>query len=141
MRFLVCTALLLYLTGCSLYESDGRKFLETSSYTFAGVAAQSTCSQESPQDKGNRQWVELSNTDDARVLAHENDSYELRVIPSHQTGAKEFGCTYPFATAQDLYRMTPDAVRLTIQKYSEKYSEKHSQEYSQEYSEKCRDVE
>jgi hypothetical protein len=102
------------LSACSIYQSDGRKFLEKQAYEFAGVdAQQNLLGCQSGSDSSAGQWTQLSHTQLARVFVHETDDFELRVVPITSDDSA-FSCDYGFTSAQEMFEKTPAAVDLTI---------------------------
>ena len=97
-NFLISVALtaLTTLTACSLYRSDGRKFLETQAYDAAGVNPGFLgCS--TPQ--GNTVYqikpVYLATQDNADLFLDETDRTKLAVKPRT---ARDFACAYQFGS-------------------------------------------
>lgn len=120
MRFFILASWLtmtLVLSGCSLYESDGHKFLASKAYTYSGASARAACSTGDKSDLGD-QWVTFSESSEAKAYRN-NDSFELRVIPEGQSGSQEFSCLYTFASAQELFQLSNDAVTYTLVKYKD----------------------
>jgi hypothetical protein len=103
------------LCACSVYESEGRKFLEQQGLQFAGVAAQAnllSCSHDAPTSA----WVLLEKTEKAQAYARESETYDLRVVPATDS---TYSCYYRFSSAQEMYEKTPDAIDLTIHRLSQ----------------------
>lgn len=112
MRSLALTIVGFCLTGCSLYESAGRKFLEKNAYEFAGVTAMAN--QQSCQgERATAAWVQVNETSLAHVYVHDQgDNFEMRIVPSENN--VEFSCDYQFASAQEMFDKTAAAIDLTL---------------------------
>lgn len=112
----VVLTLIFSLCACSVYQSDGRKFLEKNAYAFAGVSALQaqpyllSCQNEPAAAP----WVEQSRTSEAEIF--ENEGFALRIQPLQAT---DFTCDYLFSSAQQLVEMTDNAVALTMAKYKD----------------------
>lgn len=113
MRFLFLLTIAATMSACSIYESDGRKYLEQHAYQFAGVSAQANllgCQLQSQSTD----WVEQSQTPNARIL--ENDGFELRIEPKANP---EYGCEFRFSSAQELVEKTNAAIEYTLARSSD----------------------
>lgn len=108
-------SILIFLTlaGCSLYQSESRKFLEKQAFEYAGVAAQANlvgC----PGDLQDAEWNLSEETDEARVYLNDLQDFEMQVIPNH--GDTTFKCVYRFSSAQEMVEKTQAAIDLTLAK-------------------------
>lgn len=111
MRKLLWLLTALTTSACSLYQSEGRKFLEKQAFEFAGASAQqfqTACNNEG----SSRAWVKISETAHATVFVHDSDGFELRVFPIDDPSG--FHCDYSFPSAQEMFEKTEAAVDLTI---------------------------
>ena len=106
--FLVCS--LAAVTGCSLYESDGRKFLESNAFGYAGVGAQANlqgCNR--PENQTN--WVLMSQDDRAELYSAESETYQMRVALKDNSN---FNCDFSFKSAREMFDKTNEAEDLTV---------------------------
>jgi len=116
MRKLFVLSIATILSSCSLYQSEGRKFLEQQGFEYAGVSAQAylrDCQEAKPTEG----WVKLTETPLARVYVHETDSFEMRVLPN-QDNLSDFHCDYQFPSAKDMMEQTSAAIDLTLAEWS-----------------------
>lgn len=116
MRLFSALFAILALSACSIYRSDGRKFLETQAFEYAGTNAQSNlqgCQIAAPLS----QWVQMSQTPLARIFVHDNDSFELRIQPTETS--VDFSCDYQFGSAQEMFEKTSAAVDLTLSRLNQ----------------------
>ncbi|MGE0528797.1 MAG: hypothetical protein AB7G93_14745 [Bdellovibrionales bacterium] len=99
-------------SACSLYQSEGRKFLEKEAFEFAGAAAQAhlTGCDSSPMGP---HWILLQSTSLAQVYANEGDGFQLGVLPLSEDESL-FNCRFQFESAQEMYEQTAAAIDLTI---------------------------
>lgn len=93
-----------------MYESEGRKFLESQALELASSPAfvnLVNC------DKGpsTTTWVFLENNDRAELFTSETESFDLRVTPLTR---KVFSCYFHFASAQEMYEKSFAATELTL---------------------------
>ena len=101
-----------FLLGCSVYQSDGRKFVESQGLQWAGYSALAnlqTCDHELSRPA----WLMIESNPRADLYVYEGDGYQMRVQPVQD---ETFSCYYRFASAQELYEKTSDAVALTMTK-------------------------
>jgi hypothetical protein len=102
-----------FAIGCSLYQSESRKFLEKQAFEYAGVAAQENlvgC----PGDIADAEWTLSEDTEDARLYLNDAQEFEMQVIPNR--GDTTFKCVYRFASAQEMVEKTQAAIDLTLAK-------------------------
>ena len=98
------------LTGCSLYESQGRKFLESQAIEFASSAAYANLlnCDTAPSTTA---WILFEKNDRAELFTTDNESFELRVTPVLR---KQFSCYFRFGSAQEMYEKSSAATELTL---------------------------
>lgn len=108
MRY-VLLSFALTLSACSLYQSDGRKFLEKEAFSFAKASASlQGCGEELADER----WAKISSSHNADVYSSEELDYTLRVIPAQSE--KPFSCTYRFTSVQEMMDHTEEAVLFTL---------------------------
>lgn len=93
------------LSGCSVYESDGRKYLEQTGLTFSHKSGQSAyiaCSTEVPE--GN--WVAFEKTENAQLSTNDSENFELLVTP---IGLNAINCYFKFSSAREMYENSSSA--------------------------------
>lgn len=103
----------LSLTGCSLYQSSGRKALEKNAIGLATAAANMTSCQNSLPGT---EYLKVSENEDASVYASEREDFAMAVVPSSKT-ATPYSCNYRFSSAQEMIERTDSAIELTIQNF------------------------
>ncbi len=98
-----------FWTGCSVYQSDGRKILERNlSSIGVTVQAQFTgCNHDLPQ----HDWSLLENHADTRLYSSESQTFALRVTATED---ESFSCYYTFSSAQDMYERLQAAREHTL---------------------------
>lgn len=105
----------LIVSGCSAYQSEGRKFLEGQAFEFAGVQAQANL-QQCSFELEDATWTFVRSTPEADVFARDVDGvYQLHVKSKAETPS--FGCDFAFATVEERFTKSEDAVDLTLQNY------------------------
>ena len=111
MRHIFLALLILpFTSACSLYQSDGRKFLEKQAFEFAEASANlQSCGKEKMGDE----WLKISDSEQAQVYSSENSEFELRVVPLHS--GDPFHCTFHFASVQEMVERTDSAVEITLE--------------------------
>ena len=110
-RYFTLILICIFSSGCSLYRSEAREFLEKQAFEYAGVAAQANllgC----PVDIENADWTLASETEEARVYLNDEGMYEMQVISNK--GDTTFKCMFRFSSAQEMVEKTEDAVDLTL---------------------------
>ncbi|NJL26295.1 MAG: hypothetical protein HC902_14865, partial [Calothrix sp. SM1_5_4] len=100
MRILCCLGFLL-LGACSIYQSEGRKFLEKQAYEFAGKTAQANLLGCQSHTVVGSDWAHMSDSPLAQVYVSESESFELRVFPVEAEDG--FACDYRFSSAQEMF--------------------------------------
>jgi len=104
---------LLFMSGsaCSLYQSDGRKFLEKQALQFSRAASvnQQGCGMEAMGED----WMKVSETEMAEVYGNDALDFTLRVVPRSTAGS--FHCTYQFSSVQEMMERTDSAIELTLE--------------------------
>jgi hypothetical protein len=98
------------LVGCSVYESSGRKFLESQALQYAGYQAQAnlvSCKHETATTT----WLMFESNERAQVYVFDGDSFQMRVEPLED---RTFSCFFKFSSAEELYKKSADAVDLTL---------------------------
>ena len=103
-------SLFFFLAGCSVYESSGRKFLESQGLQFAGYQAQANLVSCKPES-ATTTWLLFESNERAQVYVLEGDSFQMRVEP---TADRTFSRCFRFASAEELYKKSADAVDLTL---------------------------
>ncbi len=97
------------LSGCSLYQSDGRKTLEKNAIGLASAQANFISCQAEPLGP---EWLKVSQTEEAEVFASEKEDFALTVAPS--LSAMPFNCLYRFSSAQEMIERTDSAIEITV---------------------------
>ncbi len=97
--------------ACSLYQSDGRKFLEKQALQYSRSA--SVNSQGCGSEMMGEDWLKTSETDNADVYSNDSIDFTLRVVPRMTQGS--FHCTYQFASVQEMIERTESAIDLTLE--------------------------
>jgi hypothetical protein len=101
------------LSACSIYESQGRKFLEENASTSgcpSCVSAQAnllSCD----RNPSTTAWTPLESNPRANLWASEGENFELRVSPTDDT---EYNCYFRFSSAQEMYAKSDSAIALTL---------------------------
>lgn len=98
------------LSACSIYQSDGRKFLEKQAFEYAGVQAQENllgCRQ-APGVHGFNLFHSEAR---ALIFRSEMKPLEIRVVP---LGHRPYGCDYGFANEEELNADLTPAIELTL---------------------------
>jgi hypothetical protein len=115
MKFHFSLALLLLpLCACSLYQSEGRKFLEKQAFEYAGVSAQAnllSCQSSAANDRFRLIRTETR----ALVYAHPEKPLQIRVVPLVD---RRYDCDYGFTTDEELDAKVSSAIELTLQHLS-----------------------
>jgi hypothetical protein len=99
------------MSGCSLYQSDGRKFLEKQALQFSRAAA--TNLQSCGAEPLSEEWLKTSEDERVEVYASDARDFTLRVVPRTTDGV--YSCTYQFASVQEMIERTDSAVDLTLE--------------------------
>jgi hypothetical protein len=100
------------LTGCSFYESSGRKFLEAEGQSFAQNGASSAftgCGQKSPTRSSD--WTLFEKTKDADVYQSDSGGYQLLVEP---VPGNDTQCLFKFSSAQEMYKESASAIYISL---------------------------
>jgi hypothetical protein len=112
MRFLFSlTASTVILSACSIYQSDGRKFLEKRAYEYAGVEGFREQCQE-PAETAN--LAVIGGDSRAQVFAleaSETAPNRMRVVV---LGDRPYGCDYGFTNPDEMTSKIPPAIELTV---------------------------
>jgi hypothetical protein len=99
------------LTGCSLYRSDGRIYLENNGVQLANIAVANGdfagCSKQPPTTD----WVPFENNDEASVFSAENGEFDLRVV---RTSDPEYSFYFHFTSAQEMYAKSASAIDISL---------------------------
>jgi hypothetical protein len=109
LRLFVC--LFLGLSGCSLYQSDGRKFLEKQALQFSRAAAANL--QSCGAGALSEEWLKTSEDERVEVYASDARDFALRVVPRTSDGV--YSCTYQFESVQEMIERTDSAGDLTLE--------------------------
>jgi len=111
--------LLLFSTGCSVYQSEGRKYLEKQAFEFAGVAATENllACDYSGVDAS---WVLTEQTEQTDIYVSENQDFKMKVQVQRANGdlSPSYGCGFQFGSAQEMYEKSADAAALTLFNFS-----------------------
>lgn len=96
-------------TGCSVYESDGRKFLERRLDSI-GVSVQGNfthCDHETTES-----WTLLEKREDSWAYSSDDDGFALKVATTEDP---TFNCYFKFNSAQEMYEKVQAACDKTVQ--------------------------
>lgn len=105
MRHIVTIFVLISTTGCSVYQSDSRKFLEKQALEYAGVAAYL----EACNSPTNGDWILTNVTDDGySIFTDETKEFRVQV-----SSLKNYSCSFKFSSAQEMIEQTDSAIELT----------------------------
>jgi len=110
LRYLFGLIIILSTSACSLYQSDGRKFLEKQALQFSAAAANL---QGCVQEKLSADWIKIYTDNDADVYSSDNQEFALRIVPRHTKAA--FYCTFHFSSVQEMVERTDAAIDLTLE--------------------------
>ncbi len=111
MKFLSRTAVFissLFLGACSVYQSDGRKFLEKEAFEYSGAQAYLL---KCPGAEADVRDLELTHSDSRAQVFRFKNSQNIRVL-THQQPA--YACDYGFANALEVAALQEPAIELTI---------------------------
>lgn len=97
------------LTACSIYQSDGRKFLEKRAYEYSGASAYERLQGCAPSTDVHSEELVLQ-TEAASAFKVQNPSV-LRVVTNQ---AAAIQCDYGFTEGEDLKTLAPEAIELTL---------------------------
>jgi hypothetical protein len=117
MRYLVsgiAGIFIITFTGCSVYESDGRKFLERNLDSI-GVSVQSNltrCDHEPTQES----WTLLEERADSVVYSSDEEGFRLKITTTLDPA---FNCYFKFSSAQEMYEKVQAACERTVQELSD----------------------
>lgn len=105
------------LAGCSVYQSEGRKFLEKSAFEFAGVAAYVTACDNLGVDAT---WVKAGETAQTETFVNEDsEEFRLKVLTTNLDGdSSPYGCEFRFPSAQELVEKSENASGYTLATYN-----------------------
>lgn len=103
-------AIAILLSGCSLYQSEARKFLEKQAFEYAGAAAAPNLL-DCTQATYSSEWLLFMGTDRVRVYRHGEDLLDVQVIPDEH---KEFSCLYRFESEEEFEQRFEAAEYLTL---------------------------
>jgi hypothetical protein len=109
--FLLVMLFFLLPLSCSVYRSDGRKFLESDLGTI-GVSVQAyvqACDRSASDDD---KWQPLENGDQAELFKTDDGNYDLRVIP---LADQNFHCDYRFPSPNEMSKKIDDAIEYTLE--------------------------
>lgn len=116
-RFSLILAIL-FLSACSVYRSDGRKFLEKRAYEYSGVEAyREQCLAPVPTAG----FALIHGSEHAEVYALEpNDKSQSRMrvatpnAGQSPVGTSPYGCDYGFTNQQELSSKMAPAIEQTV---------------------------
>jgi hypothetical protein len=102
------------MVGCSLYQSEGRKYLEKRAFEYAQSTALAHSQGCGYNQSGNPdgQWVVIQETPQAVVKASETENYQVHVESKLEPAG--FSCQYQFDSAQEMYETSKAAIDLTL---------------------------
>lgn len=103
--------LFLILGGCSLYQSEGRKFLEKQAIQFSRASAANL--QSCGLEPVGEEWLKASEDERAGVYSSETREFALKIVPRGESGV--FSCTYQFTSVQEMIERTDSAIELTVE--------------------------
>lgn len=102
--------LLSFTSACSLYQSDGRKFLEKRAFEYSGASAQANLL--SCQEGAYRaNEPELYRDNRVVVVQPVTAPLELQIST---LGERPYSCNYGFTTTQELNDKVTAAIDLTL---------------------------
>ena len=102
-------ALFISTSACSLYQSEGRKFLEKQGLEYSAAAANLQSCDHEPLGE---EWLKVFGTDSAAVFSSESQEFVLRIMPLQANPA--FSCMYRFSSVQEMIERTDAAIELTL---------------------------
>jgi len=103
------------ISACSVYQSDGRKFLEKQAYEYAGVEAHLMGCQASAGATGTK----LIQADGrAEIYSLDDQPLQIRVIPVEMEKPRAFSCDYGFTTTDELNSKLTGAIEYTLHQMS-----------------------
>ncbi len=105
--------LLLSLSACSVYQSEGRKFLEKQAYEFAGVQANLLSCQKVQATDG---LTRIHGEARANIYSSSSQPLVMRVVP---LGDRPYSCDYGFTTADEMSSKFSPAIGLTLHNLNE----------------------
>lgn len=110
------------LTGCSVYQSDGRKFLEKQAFEFAGVNAAANvtnCGYASSevinQTSEAKLWTLSEKGENTETYVSESTEFAMKVLTTGESPS--YGCDFQFSSAQEMIEKSKDAAELTRLNY------------------------
>ncbi len=98
------------LSGCSIYQSEARKFLEKQALSYSRVSAANLmgCGHEPLTEE----WLKTSEDERVEIFASDSRDFSLRVVPRGENGS--YSCTYVFSSVQEMMERTDSAIDLTL---------------------------
>lgn len=96
---------LAFLTGCSIYQSSGRKQLEASAYDLKASAKQSLTACGEPSTAHQDFFLETENV----WVTRADLKYEVILKPHAQ-----FSCSFSFASKNEALELLPSAINVTL---------------------------
>lgn len=114
-RFSLTILSIAALAACSVYQSEGRKFLEKQAFEYAGVEAQ-------PNLKGCAAYSSSQGLteihSDARAVVLQSAPLEIRVVPQVDATGKPvqspYSCDYGFTTPEEQNSKLDPAIELSL---------------------------
>lgn len=112
MRFLFSlAAIALTLSACSIYRSDGRKFLEKRAYEYSGVEAYREYCAGTAETTGLNVIGGDSRAQLYALAPTTESSNRMRVVP---LGDRPYSCDYGFTTPEQMTSLMDPAIGLTV---------------------------
>ncbi len=111
LRRFVLLLILPAISACSIYQSEGRKFLEKNAYEYSNVSALNlqSCSYGSVSSE----WLEFSSTPTSTAFTSDQNEFALLIV-SHAQNTPSFACQFQFSSAQEMVERTEAASELTL---------------------------
>jgi hypothetical protein len=102
------------LMGCSVYRSDGRKYLESNGFVIVSGSAVPNL-ENCGFGGGSDSWTPLQETPEAWIFTSEDNGTELHVVSKAETPA--YGCDFKFQSGEEREQKLQDALDLTLLNY------------------------
>lgn len=103
-------AALMFLGACSLYQSDGRKYMEKEASSVAGISAADNF-QYCTEMTDSQPWVPWLETTEVVLLKNASESFELLVAPKNSNSH----CQFLFSSEEELIKRWPSAEKISLQ--------------------------
>ena len=99
---------LLSLSACSVYQSEGRKFLEKQAFEYAGVQAHLVSCQNVQSTDG---LTLIHSEPRAEIFSSAINPLAMRVVP---LGDRPYSCDYGFTSTDEMAAQFSPAIGLTL---------------------------